>query len=102
MTCDDKLYTVGVRSVRSPGECLSASWYDNSEEYAMADRKQFQNVPAPDPELMRLLDASRNRVVTEDELREQRVSFAFGNALKSELITKESVRSASTHIRLLS
>jgi hypothetical protein len=67
----------------------------------MADRKQFQNVPAADPELMRLLDESRNRVVTEEELREQRVSFAFGNAPNSELITKESVRAASTHIRLL-
>ncbi len=68
----------------------------------MADRKQFQNVTAPDPELMRLLDASRTRVVTEDELREQRVSFAFGNApSSSELITKESVRAASMHIRLL-
>ena len=67
----------------------------------MADRKQFQNVTAPDPELMRLLDASRNKIVSEEELREQRVSFAFGNALSSELITKESVRAASTHIRLL-
>jgi hypothetical protein len=69
----------------------------------MADRKQFQNVPAPDPELMRLLDASRNRAVTEDELREQRVSFAFGNApvAASDRITKESVRAASRHIKLL-
>jgi hypothetical protein len=70
-------------------------------EFKMADRKQFQNVPAPDPELMRLLEASRHRVVTEEELREQRVSFAFGNAPRSELITKESVRAASTHIRLM-
>ena len=68
----------------------------------MADRKQFQNVPQPDPELMRLLDESRNRVVTDEELREQRVSFAFGNAPDSELITKDSVLAASTHIRLLS
>ena len=69
----------------------------------MADRKQFQNVPAPDPELMRLLAASRDRIVTEEELREQRVSFAFGNApaSASERITKDSVRAASTHIRLL-
>jgi len=69
----------------------------------MANRKQFQNVPAPDPELMRLLDASQNRIVTEDDLREQRVSFAFGNApaSASERITKASVRAASTHIRLL-
>jgi hypothetical protein len=68
----------------------------------MAARKQFQNVPAPDPELMRLLDASQNKAVTEEELREQRVSFAFGNAPSaSERITKDSVRAASKHIRLL-
>ena len=67
----------------------------------MADRKQFQNVTAPDPELMRLLAASRNRPVPEDELHEQRISFAFGNAPDSELITKESVRLASKNIRLL-
>jgi hypothetical protein len=67
----------------------------------MADRKQFQNVTAPDPELMRLLETSRNRPVSEDELREQRISFAFGNAPDSELITKDSVRLASKNIRLL-
>ena len=68
----------------------------------MADRKQFENVTAPDPELMRLLDASRNKPITEEELQEQRVSFAFGNAPDSVLITKDSVRLASKHIRLLS
>ena len=67
----------------------------------MADRKQFQNVTAPDPELLRLLDASRNQPITEEELQEQRVSFAFGNAPESALITKDSVRLASKHIKLL-
>jgi len=67
----------------------------------VADRKQFQNVTAPDPELLRLLDASRNRPITEEELQEQRVSFAFGNAPESALITKDSVRLASKHIKLL-
>lgn len=67
----------------------------------MADRKQFQNVTAPDPELVRLLDASRDNPLTEEELQEQRVSFAFGNAPESALITKDSVRLASKHIRLL-
>jgi hypothetical protein len=66
----------------------------------MADRKQFQNVTAPDPELMRLLETSRGRAVSEDELHEQRISFAFGNAPDSEFITKESVRLASKNIRL--
>jgi hypothetical protein len=69
----------------------------------MPDRKQFQNVSTPDPELVRLLNASRKRDVTEDELKEQRVSFAFGNApvSTSDRITKESVRAASSRIKLL-
>lgn len=66
----------------------------------MPDRKQFQNVEPPDPELVRLLENTRNTPATEEELHEQRISFAFGNALDSELITKESVRSASRKIRL--
>lgn len=67
----------------------------------MANRKQFQNVPAADEELVRLLRESKP--VTEEELREQRVSFAFGNApaSSSDRITKESVRAASTHIKML-
>lgn len=67
----------------------------------MADRKQFQNVSAPDPELIRLLENARRRPVTEDELHEQRISFAYGNAPASGLITKESVREASKRIKLL-
>ena len=68
----------------------------------MAERKQFLNVPAPDPELGRLLHDAREKVVSEEELREQRISFAFGNAPASlsSQITKESVRIASSHIRL--
>lgn len=68
----------------------------------MADRKQFQNVRPPDPELMRLLEKSQDKPVSEEELQEQRVSFAFGNAPDSVRITKESVRLASKHIRLRS
>jgi hypothetical protein len=67
----------------------------------MADRKQFQNVTAPDPELMRLLEEARLTPVTEDELKEQRISFAYGNAPDSGLITKDSVRRTSQHIKLL-
>jgi hypothetical protein len=67
----------------------------------MANRKQFKNVAEPDPDLMRLLDEPRNRVVTEAELHEQRISFAYGNAPDSDLITKESVRLASARIKLI-
>ena len=67
----------------------------------MAQRKQFLKQIPTNPELARLLEAARTRPASEDELREQRVSFAFGNApMSDERITKDSVRRASTHIRL--
>ena len=64
----------------------------------MADRKQFEGVTAPNPELVSLLEKSRGREVSEEELHEQRISFAFGNALATESITKDSVRQASKKI----
>ena len=69
----------------------------------MADRQQFLSTVKPDPELATMLEASRNVPATEEELREQRISFAFGNAPQSSenRITKDSVRQASEHIRLL-
>ena len=71
------------------------------DENTMADRKQFLGVSEADPELLKLLDATRDKVATEEELHEQRISFAFGNALGSESITKESVRQTSERVRLL-
>jgi len=63
---------------------------------------QFLGVAKADPELVKALEASRETIVTEQELREQRISFAFGNAPAAATnITKESVRQASEHIRLL-
>lgn len=52
---------------------------------------------------MKILQDSRNTKVTEEELEEQRISFAFGNAPRSSetRITKDSVRLASRNIRLL-
>jgi hypothetical protein len=68
----------------------------------MADRKQFIGADKPNQDLLKLLDESRNTRVTEEELREQRISFAFGNApTSSKLITKDSVRCASLNIRLI-
>lgn len=67
----------------------------------MAERKQFFSPQPADPELMLLLKAARARTVSEAELQEQRISFAYGNAPESDLITKDSVRMASKNIRLL-
>lgn len=66
----------------------------------MADRKQFMAIEPADKELLALLKAARKKEVTEDELHEQRISFAYGNAMKSDKITKDSVRRASHNIRL--
>lgn len=66
----------------------------------MADRKQFHSDLQITPELAELLQKTGTKPVSEEELREQRVSFAFGNAPQSDLITKESVRWSSRNIKL--
>lgn len=68
---------------------------------AVADRKPFIGNIKQDDELNALLKTSRSRKVTDDELREQRISFAYGNAPASaKNITKDSVRKASQQILL--
>lgn len=66
----------------------------------MPARKQFKTSLPPSAELTRLLDKAKGCEVSEAELREQRVSFAFGNAPPSDRITKDSVRTSSERIRL--
>jgi len=67
----------------------------------MAVRKSFLGPTPEHPELDRLLEATRNIEVTEAQLEEQRISFAYGNAPADEkLITKDTVRAASKSIRL--
>lgn len=66
----------------------------------MALRKQFSGDVKEDKELVMLMEKSRKIVVTDDILREQRISFAYGNAMNADSITKDSVRAASHSIRL--
>jgi hypothetical protein len=66
----------------------------------MADRKQFMGLNPADPDLVRLLEETKDVVVSDEMLREQRVSFAFGNLPHSRDVTKESVRQASRSMRL--
>lgn len=68
----------------------------------MPARKQLQSRLIMTPELERLLAETRGKEVSEEDLKEQRVSFAFGNAPASDLITKDSVRHTSQRIRLKS
>lgn len=66
----------------------------------MAERKPVLG-PAPEhPELDRLLEETRTIAVSEADLQEQRISFAYGNAPQASRITKESVRDASRSIRI--
>jgi hypothetical protein len=68
----------------------------------MADRKQFLGNIKVNPDLKKVLEDSHQFQVTEEELHEQRISFAFGNApADAENITKDSVRQTSKKIRLL-
>jgi hypothetical protein len=74
---------------------------DPDRRKSMAARKQFLGVTSVNPKLKELLEATKGKEVTEEELHEQRVSFAFGNApISSTLITKDSVRASSQRIRL--
>jgi hypothetical protein len=64
----------------------------------MAERKPVMGPTPSHPELDRLLEQTRNIKVTEADLLEQRISFAYGNAPHSSNITKESVRDATRTI----
>jgi len=66
----------------------------------MAARKAFLGPTPSHPELDRLLEHAREHPATEDQLREQRVSFASGNAPVDSGITKDSVRAAPQRLRI--
>lgn len=65
----------------------------------MAERKPFLETTKIKPKLKKLLEESKGKDISEKELQEQRISFAFGNA-PNDLVTKDSVRKASDTIKL--
>ncbi len=67
----------------------------------MAARKQFLGVVAADPELLKLMAQCRLTRATEADLHEQRISYAYGNAMDAERVTKETVRATSQSIKLI-
>lgn len=66
----------------------------------MPARKQFLNTQPVDEDFNSLIETARQTPVTEEMLREQRVSFAFGNALDNDEITKETVRETSNRLSI--
>lgn len=68
----------------------------------MAIRQSVLRSPPPRPELEQLLNKARELGVTDAQLQQQRVSFAYGNApLHDARVTKESAIKASTKSRLV-
>lgn len=70
-------------------------------ERPMAERKPILGESPPRPELEQIFADARKNGVSDDELQEQRISFAYGNAPENSGITKESVREASRTVRLV-
>ena len=68
----------------------------------MAARKSMVSRAPERPELNALLDIARQTGVSDEQLQEQRASFAFGNApAGADRITKESATDASRRNRLI-
>jgi hypothetical protein len=67
----------------------------------MAARKSVLKSAPERPELDRLVKASIKAGVSDDQLQEQRISFAYGNAPEGSRITKDSARLAAHSIRII-
>lgn len=66
----------------------------------MAERKAaFRRAPDR-PELRALLESAKSVTLTDEQLREQKASFVYGNAPKGSQITKESAQESVARIRI--
>jgi len=66
----------------------------------MAERKSALKRAPARPELEAKLAHAKTVVLSEEQLREQRASFVYGNAPKGSRITRESAKRATTHVRV--
>jgi hypothetical protein len=66
----------------------------------MAERKSALKRAPQRPALEKLLERARSAVVTDEQLREQRASFVYGDAPHSPRMTKESALRSVTRLRL--
>lgn len=67
----------------------------------MAVRKSVITPAPARPDLEALLNKAKQTIITDEQLMEQRASFAYGNAPEGSRITKESARQASKSVRLV-
>lgn len=66
----------------------------------MAERKSARTRAPDRPELQALLEHAKTVQMSDEELKQQRASFVYGNAPKSSRITKESAVRSANHIRV--
>ena len=66
----------------------------------MAERKAALKRAPERPKLVALLEKAKGVVLTEAQLKEQRISFVYGNAPKGSRITKDSARKSADHVRV--
>ena len=66
----------------------------------MAERKSALKRAPARPLLEGLLEAARGLTVTDEQLREQRASFVYGNAPFGSRITRESAAKSADRIRV--
>ncbi len=66
----------------------------------MAERKTALKRAPDRPDLTQKLENAKSVKLTEEQLQEQRASFAYGNAPEGSRITKESARKATQQIRI--
>ena len=66
----------------------------------MPVRKLFPGPRPSHPELEKIREKTRKLEVTDEQLKEQRISFIYGNAPMGSKITKETARVAATRFRI--
>lgn len=74
---------------------------DAEREIEMAARQALLKRAPERPALAKLLEAAKKGKVSDEQLQEQRISFAYGNAPEGSKITKDSARLAANRIRVL-
>jgi hypothetical protein len=67
----------------------------------MAARKSILKPSPPRPEIDALVEAALKAKITDEQIQEQRASFAYGNAPVDSAVTKDSAREASRSNRLM-
>jgi len=67
----------------------------------MVERKSALKRALARPRLDELVEQARDHTITNAELREQRISFVYGNAPKGSRITRESIEKSVDRARLL-